>query len=1010
MIRQLLSDDSPPAYAGLDAALRRGDFVQAQAEMAEWSKERETDPDSHLALRLAVLAYFRHSWEEAEAHLQVVTADVSERTAVGWLLRALIAVEQKRKDKAEAALAAAEHHYEGYPRGLLYCRLVRATLQLYLGQYKAMAAQLQRVGEHLRGNGDGWARYEHRRLHGLLAHQQDDYATALRHLNAARRGFRCLGDAYELARCDKALANTYRRLGEPQAALRHAQQALDYFRGQGLEVAAARCYNTLGSIQLEFDRQDEALASFGAAADGLSRAGLELELAGTLHNIGLLYRFQGQFRPALRTLAQARSLAARLGVPDMEAAIAEQEVQVLRHLGRYDEALRLAQAAADRFLALGAEARAAVCWLDQAQLLLEEGRRDEATALLHRAREVFLADGDAVRVALADIGLAQAHWQRGEHHRAIALLQQALTTLRNRRHVRQAATAAIWLGHILLTSGDEAGAETAFHLARRLAPSIWHDLSWRASAGLATVARRRGESKQLAALLDETLDQLNRLRGLALSPQAAARLAAESLPLYEEAITLALERSHPETALTYLETQKAGQLIGQWQERFAGSEEGETGQSWALPPTDSVPDPTHRHLARLEAVRRALSFALSTGDTARLARLEETYQRLVETLAAFDAPYATLYRPPRLDLAGLRRRLDERHGAGRWGCLIYGWPGSATAPLHRFWLDSQRLLAAPISLTRLQRQLVRLAARSEPSYRHRLLDWTTPDAMPSEWPILGELLLPSAWRPLPEGLTALYVIPSGPLHMAPFAALPYEGEPLGLRYALGQALSLPLLDALLRRHARHPEPGMPLEAMRGLVCQLDAFPAHSALPPLAATGREARRLLTRLHPESRLLHGAEATCARLEAWNESGELAAFALVHFATHALFHPRHPHLSHLALADRDLTVADILGWRLQARLVVLAACETAVGHVYPGDEQMGLPHAFLLAGAETVLATSWPVPDEATANFLDVFYAALAAGAQTPAQALWAARRHTAGHSPAYVWGALSIVGLA
>lgn len=1008
MIRQLLSDCSPPAYAGLDRALRRGEFVRAGAEIAGLGEERDTVPD--LALRLAVLAYFHHRWDEAEAHLEVVTADGTELTAIGWLLRALIAVEQKRKDKAETALAAAEHHYEGNPRGLLYCRLVRATLLLYLGQYRVMAAQLQRVGEHLRCSGDGWARYQHRRLHGLLAHQQDEYAVALRHLSAARRGFHCLGDAYELARCDKALANTYRRLGEAQAALRHAQQALAYFHGQGLEVAAARCYNTLGSIQLEFDRQAEALTSFGAAAAGLSQAGLELELAGTLHNIGLLYRLQGQFRTALRTLAQARHLAARLGIPDMEAAIAEQEVQVLRHLGRYDEALRLAQAAADRFLEVGAEARAAVCWLDQAQLLLEEGRREEAVVLLHRARQVFLADDDAVRGALADIGLAQAHWQHGEHHRAIALLQQALSTLRNRRHVRQAATAAIWLGHILLSIGDDAGAETAFHLARRLAPPIWHDLSWRASAGLATVARRRGESRQLAALLDETLDQINRLRGLALSPQAAARLAAESQPVYEEAIALALERDHPETALAYLETQKAGQLIGQWQERFAESEEIETGQAWVLPATDPAPDPSRRHLTRLEAVRRALSFALSTGDTTRLARLEEAYQRLVETLAAFNAPYASLYRPPRLDLAGLRRRLDERHGAGRWGCLIYGWPGSATAPLHRFWLDSQRLLAAPVSLTRLQRQLVRLASRSEPSYRHRLLDWTTPRTMPPEWPLLGELLLPPAWRPLPEGLTTLYVIPSGPLHAVPFAALPYEGEALGLRYALGQALSLPLLDALLRRHARHTEPGIRLDAMRGLVCQLDAFPAHPALPPLAATGREAHALLTRLPPESRLVHGAEATYARLQAWNESGDLAAFTLLHFATHALFHPHHPHLSHLVLADRALTVADILGWRLQARLVVLAACETAIGHVYSGDEQVGLPHAFLLAGAETVLATSWPVPDEATADFLDDFYAVLATEAQTPAQALSVVRRHTAGHSAAYVWGAMGIVGLA
>lgn len=1009
MIRQLLSEDTLSVYDGFDAALRQGDFIRAQAEMGEWDKGQETVANSHLALRQAVLAYFHHSWEEAEAHLEPVITKITELTAPAWLLRALIAVEQKHQEKAEAALAMATRFYEGNPRGLLYCRLARATLQLYLGQYEAMTAQLQRIEDHLKTGGDSWARYQYRRLRGLLAHQQGDYATALRHLTAARRGFHHLDDAYELARCDKALANTFRRLGESQAALSHVQQALAYFRSQGLEIAAARCYNTLGSIQLEFDRQSEAMASFHAAAAGLSQAGLELELAGTLHNIGLLYRLQGRFRPALQTLTQARHLAARLHIPEMEAAIAEQEAQVLRHLGRYDEALRTLQGAADRFLGLGTAARAAVCWLDQAQIVLEEGRGDEAAGLLQRAREVFLRDGDRIRVALADIGLAQVHWQRQEHRQAIALLREALSTLHSRRHVRQAATAAIWLGHVLLALGEDKEAEAAFHLARRLAPATWHDLSWRASAGLATIARRRGERKHLAAFLDETIAQLNRLRGLALSPQAAARLAAASLPVYEEAMALALERGHPETALSYLESQKAGQLLGQWQERFAETEAVEVGQAWTLPTTGAT-DATHRHVARLEAVRQALGFALNTGNMPWLARLEDTYQHLVETLTALNAPFATLYRPPRLDLAGLRRRLDERHGSGRWACLIYGWPGSATAPLYRFWWDGQRLLAAPLPLTRLQRQLVRLASRSEPSYRHRLLDWKTPSAMPPEWSLLAELLLPSSWRPLPADLTTLYVIPSGPLSALPFAALPHEGEPLGLRYALAQTPSLLLLDALLRRHPCHAEPAMRLETMRGLVCYLDTFPQRPALPALSATGREAFDLLSRLAPDSALLQGNEATWTRLQSWHESGDLAAFALIHFATHALFHPHHPYLSHLVLADRELTVADILGWWLQARLVVLAACETGIGHVYSGDEQIGLPHAFLLAGAETVLATSWPVPDEATAAFLDGFYAALTAEAQTPAQALRVARRHTAGHSTAYVWGALDILGLA
>ena len=57
--------------------------------------------------------------------------------------------------------------------------------------------------------------------------------------------------------------------------------------------------------------------------------------------------------------------------------------------------------------------------------------------------------------------------------------------------------------------------------------------------------------------------------------------------------------------------------------------------------------------------------------------------------------------------------------------------------------------------------------------------------------------------------------------------------------------------------------------------------------------------------------------------------------------------------------------------ALLVVLSACETALGKRLDGEGMMGLSRAFLAAGASGVVATLWSVDDAATAHFMKVFY---------------------------------------
>ncbi|MBI2365451.1 MAG: CHAT domain-containing protein [Deltaproteobacteria bacterium] len=207
----------------------------------------------------------------------------------------------------------------------------------------------------------------------------------------------------------------------------------------------------------------------------------------------------------------------------------------------------------------------------------------------------------------------------------------------------------------------------------------------------------------------------------------------------------------------------------------------------------------------------------------------------------------------------------------------------------------------------------------------------------------------------------LIIVPHGVLHYLPFQALySAKGKYLVEDYSLTFVSSASLIQFT---KAKRKTVGQKVLAVGNP--NLGAFAVELPLAELEA--REVRRL----YPRSTVFVKAEATEERVKSFSPG-----YDVLHFATHAELSKQDPLSSAVLLTkagdeDGKLEVKEIFGMNLNASLVVLSGCETALGELSSGDELVGLTRAFIYAGTSSVVASLWKVDDASTAHLMSSFY---------------------------------------
>lgn len=159
-----------------------------------------------------------------------------------------------------------------------------------------------------------------------------------------------------------------------------------------------------------------------------------------------------------------------------------------------------------------------------------------------------------------------------------------------------------------------------------------------------------------------------------------------------------------------------------------------------------------------------------------------------------------------------------------------------------------------------------------------------------------------------------------------------------------------------------------------------------ALRRLPFTGLEGAAVAGHFE-EATLLRRGEATERRIGHVLAEARRDELDVLHVATHGVGSPLPERMGFVVTAEgRDDGVIDAedvrYGWPVRSRLVTLSGCRTA--GILGSYERVGLPQAFIAAGAENVVMSSWDIDDRATSLMMERFYEELHSRSETPAPA--------------------------
>ena len=816
------------------------------------------------------------------------------------------------------------------------------------------------------------------------------------------------------------------------------------------DFALARNYNDLGLNFLYRDRFEAAVASFRQAVDLFRRLNERPSELMSLQDIATVQALRGNYRSAADELERLLGDMDAQADPGSFADVTANSAFALAQIGetaaalrRYARALDIQVAEAD----LGGQARSRQ---GIANIYWRLGERERALEMFLATLPLREAANDHRGMVVTLVSIGNLYRESGQpgpaaefHSRALDYVTQNDMSQTDRMRVQIALAAdrnaagdydgglamATEAGALEVPADHPFQARALLERARAAAGAGKLDaaaidmkrvISMQAAIGasfeesmarvlLAGILRRQQRRGESLAELDQALEQLEALRIQAAGPELRAAFLAARHDAYGQRVDVLLSDREAPTqaiimeALLTAERSHARSFVDGLNARHESAARGTAASRERA----KLYEQLDGHQLRLQLL---VGQGLAPTD-GRMIELKSEMNLLRARIDAsgVDGPSS---RAASFDSGSVRAGVLELQRKLRPGDVILNY--LLSSPSSWLWIvtrDQVRVVALAD-----QKIIDAVAARF-------LVSLSRPPAgsetalLDSSRALASEILWPAK---LPPGMDRTIVIPDGSLLHVPFAALPASGDGTDAqrmvdRTELTTAYSLSALQLLEKRrrppvqsprlmlvadpvfsiHDARVQSGPGSSAVQSPQAGSDKVLAHLEVPRLPGTGVEVDSI-AQLVPKDRV-RVARGFDANQRVFDElrNGD---YSILHFATHLRVDRDDPGLTSLLLSRLDATgkelrgsvaAYDIVGMRLQPQLVVLSACDSSVGRNFRGEGMLGLGRAFLLAGAQDVIATQWPVADRATSELMQRFYAGMLQQGKSPSAALRAAQ---------------------
>lgn len=833
-------------------------------------------------------------------------------------------------------------------------------------------------------------------------------------------------------------------------AVKTAQESLKLWQSINHKWGTAKAYAAIGEYQFSQTDLTDAAESYEAALSIWRELNLSDEQAEVLINLGFIEYRKGAWQNSMSFLAQAQELLGEKPDPYKMGQITAGIAEAFIESGMPDAGLEKLQEALEYFQQTQHTHAVMVMTWDIGKTYYFLG--DYPTAL--DKLQTALKDGEAIKepaiTAMCHEYLGRTFAATGDQTASLQHYEAAINLYTKVGDRMEAARTEALMAQLYQQEGKFEKARSQY----RSALETFHALTDRVNESATLYALgslELGQNNLDAAedYLQQSIEATENVRRVSKSSDLTAAFSATVYERYEKYIECLMRRAdgQPANGLSVHAFETSEQARGRSLAELLRATE--TNLASGIDPQLAEQEQSLRQSLRVKEDYKVnlLSKAYRKEELdaleADLSRLEAEYKRVTDMISARCPSCEQLARPAGWDLGRIQKEVIA----------------DDDTVLLEYNLGEARSYVWTVTRDEINSYELPRRARIEETAQNVYKLLTTPpvtgsaDALPPALRELSQMIL----APVAAGLKKhrVIVVADGTLNYIPFQVLPSpdaQGEPLVARYEVSNAPSASILGELREEASRRqltPKvlaafgdpvfmPGYAINKDAGTngqpaaVAELEEGRLASALRDTELNGDSFDpSVLGRLFYAKRELKNLRDVASEDETFVASDftatrerllgtDLTQYAILHFATHGLLDTKRPESSGLVLSTvgRDgrplngfVGLRDVYSLRAPVDLVVLSACQTALGKDVRGEGLLGLTRGFMYAGASGVVASLWKVEDKATAELMKQFYANMLQKEMPPGAALREAqnsiRQNPRWRSP-YYWAAFTLQG--